>query len=96
VTEPATRVVTAASCTDCGKQLYGLTDEHEGVCSICRIKRANAVNAARPRPEHAPGHPYGVQAGPGGMYARWCLLDDCEWRDTTKPDTYGVGVAGAT
>lgn len=35
--------------------------------------------------EHAPGHRYGVQPGPNGMYARWCLRDDCDWRDTTKP-----------
>lgn len=35
--------------------------------------------------EHAPGHPYGVQAGPNGMYARWCLRDDCDWRGTTAP-----------
>lgn len=35
--------------------------------------------------EHAPDHPYGGQAGPNGMYARWCLRDDCDWRGTTKP-----------
>lgn len=33
--------------------------------------------------EHAPGHPYGVQAGPAGMFARWCLVDGCGWRETT-------------
>jgi hypothetical protein len=33
--------------------------------------------------QHAPGHPYGSQAGPNGMYASWCLLDGCDWRETS-------------
>lgn len=33
--------------------------------------------------EHAKDHPYGSQPGPGGMYARWCLRDDCDWRESS-------------
>lgn len=76
--------MSAATCA-CGRQLYGRTDIDRGVCSICHIEQLNAENAKRPRPEHAPGHPYGVQAGPNGMYARWCLIDGCGWRETTSP-----------
>lgn len=32
--------------------------------------------------EHAPGHPYGVSAGPRGMFARFCLVDGCDWRNS--------------
>lgn len=33
--------------------------------------------------QHAPGHPVGVQAGPNGMSARWCHLEDCDWQETS-------------
>jgi hypothetical protein len=39
--------------------------------------------------QHAPDHPYGSQPGPGGMYARWCLRTDCDWRETGA-STVGV------
>lgn len=35
--------------------------------------------------QHAPDHPYGSQAGPNGLYARWCLRDDCDWRSSHPP-----------
>lgn len=32
------------------------------------------------RPEHAPGHPIGATVGPGGAWAKFCTVEDCDWR----------------
>jgi hypothetical protein len=45
--------------------------------------------------QHAPGHPIGVQPGPNGMYARFCLVPGCDWRETKGLADAGRVEAGA-
>lgn len=33
--------------------------------------------------EHAPGHPVGYEAGPGGMHAVFCKVDGCDFHEVT-------------
>lgn len=74
-------VATTSLCPACG----GLARFPLRFCQPCRDSGADsrwhAQNQPRPQ-EHAPGHPIGAQPGPGGIHARWCKRDDCEWRDT--------------
>lgn len=34
--------------------------------------------------EHVPGHRMRMQPGPGGLWARSCTLDGCDWRDVWR------------
>lgn len=73
--------VTRIPCKACSATTRGLL----AFCDPCRDNGNAAAWTAQNPPaqrEHAPGHPYGAQAGPGGMHARFCLLPGCGWRDT--------------
>lgn len=70
-----------ASCKACNAPTSPLL----AFCDTCRDSGNDRRWHAEHPPlqfEHAPGHPYGVQPGPGGLSARFCLRADCDWRDT--------------
>lgn len=73
--------MTPVLCGVCGTETRQLLR----YCDTCRnteAAKAHILATAPRRPEHAPGHPLGAQAGPPGMAAEWCLIEGCGWRDT--------------